>query len=449
MAQNLIVTNGLSAHPSKSIETSKRPVLIEFSKGGGGVIPKLIQAQVSVKYTVDGSTFITEDVGKPIIQGRNWDSSASNPVFTFDIAPILDAFIYKKIDCFEEVDSVTDDSYPVSGYAKGIIVDYTVKAQEWSTVSEVLTLNLDAAVETPVAKVFSGYVKDDVVLNNKFSNCQAKANYFENATWFVNDTLIGTIPSKTSLLTNCPESLSRKIPLGSPLVISSLLQSNANAELAIHYVRDNQSSYTSEMVHSVYANSTTDILMSNLNISNSGLFSILNDGTIALLGSASFSVNLFDASTYGKKLKFNIVERGNNSSNPNFGVTNSESTLIYFYNDFGVLDFYLFEGFTNVSHENSITSFNISAKDYTKRSSHRSVTSSASTTEIITCSAIVNQETSSWLSEIFRSRGVFVYEKNEFVSISVLEGDTTPLSSSRKPSIFELSFIKNIHNINY
>lgn len=453
MAQNIEVTNGVAAHASKSVETSKRPILIQFTKGSGASIPKLIQAQVSVRYSSDGGgSFITEDVGKPIIQGRDWDSSESTPTFTFDIAPVLDAFIYKGISCFEDINLVSSHSIPVSGYNKGLIIDYTVKAQEWSTVDGVLTLNTDTAIETTTAKAFSGYVKDEVVIASKFSNCQASTNYLKNAPWLVNATLIGSHPTKISLLTNCPESLKRNIPFGSPLILSSVLQNSAAADLVVNYTNDSNVAVTNESIHASYVSAplqASDLLFSNLSVNGTGLFSILNNASQGAIKDSNFSVSLRQSSTNGKKLNFNIVERGSNSVNSNFGVTDKDSTLLYFYNDFGVLDFYLFEGFSSVSHENNITSFKTSSKDYTSRSSSQSITSRASTTEIITCSTIVNKETSKWLSEIFRSRAVFIYEDNDFVSVSVLEGDTLPLSSDRKPTLFEVSFIKNTHHINY
>jgi len=448
MAQNITVTNGVGTHASKSIETSKRPVLIQFTKGSASVIPKLIQAQVSVRYSSSGGgSFVTEDVGKPIIQGRDWDSTESLPTFTFDVAPVLDAFIYKDISCFEAMALVSSHTASISGYSKGLIVDYTVKAQEWSIVDSVLTLNEDTAIETTTAKAFSGYVKDDVVITNKFSNCQASANYLKNASWFINPTLIGSQPTKISLLTNCPESLKRNIPFDSPLILSSLLQ-NPTVDLVVNYTNDSSAAVSNEPIHNSYG-SATDLRFSNLSVNGTGLFSVLNAGTQANIKNSNFSVNLRQSSTNGKKLNFNIVERGSNSINSNFGVTDKDSTLLYFYNDFGVLDFYLFEGFSSVAHENNITSFKTSSKDYTSRSSNQSITSRASTTEIVTCSTIVNKETSKWLSEIFRSRAVFIYEDDDFVSVSVLDGDTLPLSSDRKPTLFEISFVKNTHHINY
>tara|TARA_R110002033_G_scaffold71125_2_gene122679 strand:+ start:2096 stop:3442 length:1347 start_codon:yes stop_codon:yes gene_type:complete len=448
MAQNIVVANGVGTHASKSIETSKRPILIQFAKGGAAVIPKLIQAQVSVRYSSNGgSSFITEDVGKPIIQGRDWDSSESTPTFTFDVAPVLDAFIYKGISCFETMASVSSHTASISGYAKGLIVDYTVKAQEWSTVASVLTLNTDTAIETTTAKAFGGYLKDDVVITNKFSNCQASTNYLKNASWFINSTLIGSQPTKISLLTNCPESLKRNILFDSPLILSSLLQ-NPTVDLVVNYTNDSNTAVTNESIHDSYG-SVSDLSFSNLSVNGTGLFSILSTATQGAIKNSNFSVNLRQSSANGKKLNFNIVERGSNSINSDFGVTDKDSTLLYFYNDFGVLDFYLFEGFSSVAHENNITSFKTSSKDYTSRSSNQSITSRASTTEIVTCSTIVNKETSKWLSEIFRSRAVFIYEDDDFVSVSVLDGDTLPLSSDRKPTLFEISFVKNTHHINY
>ena len=448
MAQNITVTNGVGTHASKVIETTKRPILIQFTKGSGSVIPKLIQAQVSVKYSSDGgSSFITEDVGKPIIQGRDWDSSVSTPTCTFDVAPVLDAFIYKEISFFEELKAVSTHTNPVLGSSKGLIVDYTVKAQEWSNIAEVLTFNTDTAIETTLCKAFSGYVKDEVVIDNKFSNCQPSTTYLEKAPWFVNTTLLGSYASSASLLSNCPESLKRNIPLGSPLAICSLLQ-GATTRLVVNYTSNAGAVIVDELVHSTYA-SVNDLVYSNLSVNGTGLFSILNSASESNIKGSNFSVNLRTSSVNGKKLNFNIVERGGNPTNINFGITNKDSTLVYFYNDFGVLDFYLFEGFSSVSHENISNSFKTSSRDYTSRSSSRSTTSRASTTEVITCSTIVNKEASEWLSEIFRSRGVFIYEDNDFVSVSVLDGDTTPLSSSRKPTLFEISFIKNTHHINY
>ena len=67
---------------------------------------------------------------------------------------------------------------------------------------------------------------------------------------------------------------------------------------------------------------------------------------------------------------------------------------------------------------------------------------------------MVNREVSMWLSEIYRSREVYMYDLNSgatplFIPIQIIDGTTTPLSSDKKSLIpFSISFIKDVHTIN-
>lgn len=452
MAQHIQVDTTLTTKPNKAIETTNRPMLFKLSKYAGGDVPKLVQAAITVTYTLDGSNFITEEVGKPLIQGRDWDSATTNPVFTVDVAPVISSFVYSDLPLYKTIIATSGHHNPIKATDLGLVVSYNVAFTDWYNLAGVLTHNIGNTQTSDTFYAFSGYLKDDVILSDNISNCHATNTSLLKAPWVINTALVGASVSEMSFLTNCPSSLVRNIPLGSPLVLGALINQVSGLDVAIDYIDSNSAVITGlEITSNAFSTAATkDIHFSNLSINNDGLFGVTTNALDYTIKSPKFSAYLnHNSSTAGRKLNFNIVERGANSVNGLFGTVHNDSTLIYFINDLNVLDFYLFNGFSNISHENQISSYSTSSKDYTNRSFSNNRVSRASTTEVVTCSTIVNEEASVWLSEIFRSRAVFVYENNAFIPVSVIDGDTTPLSSDRIPTEFELSFIKNTHQINY
>lgn len=456
MAHNIVLTNQSVA--GLGIQSTKRPIFFQFGKDSGTDIPYSVECTVEGYATFDGgATFAWSRLGIPIVQSRDFDSASTNPTFTFDVSSFASAYIYDDIKLFEGViDGSVQNAAPVNGLDEGLVLKVRVLGRSYFKDADtgVLTLDLSNHIQSHEIRTINAYAKDELIIANKFSNLYAATISIPKAGWISNDRIVGAVSGLFRRpLTNCPSSTIRKIPRKAPLLIQSLTQGATANEivLVVDYTNDSGVAVANESVHTIYTNDTTDILISNMSI-DENLFGLLNAGTEAGLKSGKFSVALKTTDATGVRLNFEIVERGVNVINQNFGSVPINSALIYFYNDFGVLDFYLFEGFTSISHQQGATTFAKSKSSYTRHTSrnknNRGV-SRGSTVEVNTCRTLANEETLEFLSEIQRSSKVFIYEDNSFVAVSVIQSDMVISSGDGKPSIFELSFIKESHTINY
>lgn len=456
MAHNIVLTNQSVA--GAGLQSVKRPIFFQFEKGSGSGTPHSVECHVEGYATFDGgSTFNWTRLGFPIVQTKDFDSSASSPTFTFDVSAFAAAYIYDDIKLFEDViNGSLQTQSPINGLDAGLVLKVRVLGRSYfkDAVTGILTLDLSNHIQSHEIRTINSYVKDELVIANKFSNLYAAQGFIPKAGWVSNNRIVGAVNGLFRRpLTNFPSSTTRKIPRKAPLLIQSLTQGATVNEIAlvVEYTNDSGVVVANESVHTIYTNDTTDILISNLSI-DENLFGLLNAGTETGLKSGKFSVALKTTDATGVRFNFEIVERGVNVINQNFGSVPIDSALIYFYNDFGVLDFYLFEGFTSISHQQSATAFAKSKSSYTRHTSrnknNRGV-SRGSTTEVNTCRTLANEETLAFLSEIQRSKEVFIYEDNSFVAVSVIQSDMVISSGDGKPSIFELSFIKDSHTINY
>ena len=456
MAHNIILTN--QSVTELGLQSTKRPIFFQFGKDSGTDIPHSVECTVEGYATFDeGATFAWARLGTAMVQSRDFDSNSTNPTFTFDVSSFASAYIYDEIKVFEDViNGSLQTAAPVYGLSTGLVMKVRVLGRSYFKDADtgVLTLDLSNHITSHEITTINAYVKDELIIANKFSNLYAATISIPKAGWISNDRIVGAVNGLFRRpLTNCPSSTTRKIPRKAPLLIQSLAQGATVNEvvLVVDYTNDSGVAVANESVHTTYTNDTTDILISNLSIDNN-LFGLLNAGTETGLKSGKFSVALKTTDATGVKLNFEIVERGVNVINQNFGSVPIDSALIYFYNDFGVLDFYLFEGFTSVSHQQSATTFAKSKSSYTRHTSrnknNRGV-SRGSTVEVNTCRTLANEDTLEFLSEIQRSKKVFIYEDNSFVAISVIQSDMVISNGDGKPYVFELSFIKESHTINY
>ena len=456
MAHNIVLTNQSVA--GLGLQSTKRPIFFQFGKDSGTDIPYSVECTVEGYATFDeGATFSWSRLGTPIVQSRDFDSSSTNPTFTFDVSSFASAYIYDEIKVFEDViDGSLQTAAPVYGLSTGIVMKVRVLGRSYFKDADtgVLTLDLSNHITSHEITTINAYAKDELIIANKFSNLYAASGFIPKAGWISNALITSSVNGLFRRpLTNCPSSTIRKIPRKAPLLIQALTQGATANEivLVVDYTNDSGVAVANESVHTIYTNDTTDILISNMSI-DENLFGLLNAGTEPGLKSGRFSVALKTTDATGVRLNFEIVERGLNVINQNFGSVPIDSALIYFYNDFGVLDFYLFEGFTSVSHQQVATTFAKSKSSYTRHTSrnknNRGV-SRGSTLEVNTCRNLANEETLEFLSEIQRSSKVFIYEDNSFVAVSVIQSDMVISSGYGKPSIFELSFIKESHTINY
>ena len=456
MAHNIVLTN--QAVTELGLQSTKRPIFFQFGKGTAADIPHSVECTVQGYATFDeGATFAWSRLGTAIVQSRDFDSTSTNPTFTFDVSSFASAYIYDEVKVFEDViNGSLQTGAPVYGLSTGLVMKVRVLGRSYfkDADTSVLTLDLSNHIQSHEIRTINAYAKDELIIANKFSNLYAATISIPKAGWISNNRIVGAVNGLFRRpLTNCPSSTIRKIPRKAPLLIQSLTQTATANEivLVVDYTNDAGASVANESVHTTYTNDTTDILISNLSI-DENLFGLLNAGTETGLKSGKFSVALKTTAATGVRLNFEIVERGVNVINQTFGSVPIDSALIYFYNDFGVLDFYLFEGFTSVSHQQGATTFAKSKSSYTRHTSrnknNRGV-SRGSTVEVNTCRTLANEETLEFLSEIQRSSKVFIYEDNSFVAVSVIQSEMIISSGDGKPFIFELSFIKESHTINY
>tara|TARA_B100000035_G_scaffold314491_1_gene330933 strand:+ start:25 stop:1386 length:1362 start_codon:yes stop_codon:yes gene_type:complete len=451
MAQNIVISDGVASHATKVIETCNRPVLIKYSKGSGSQVPVLVQINVSVKEKVSGSfTFVKK--GSALVQGRDSDSTESNPTFTFDISSILKSGIKKDIDF---------DIFGTANGATGIdrkanfplLAEYKVEAKTWFINSDgVLTYNSDdASVDTANESLFFCDIEipDEEVNNEKFTNT-LPYNYRASG-WRISSTLVNKSHGK--FLTNCPSDLRRAIPTGrTGLALSVFCQSTGESyALSADYVNDLGVSVTADNLLTGNFISSTENLIKTANLTVDDLYltnSLLNTTLNGM--KPNIDIYLRKGTDNTSRLKFELI-RGLDVTNTK--LRKVENYVIYFVNDYNCLDFYTFESNLGISHTHSKSIYKTGYKDYTKRDSSKFGVSRGRTDVVYTLSTIVNQETSEWLSEIYRSTNVFLMElgvdqQPKYIPIIVTDADTTPLPRNRKNvEQFTISFVKDVHTV--
>lgn len=442
MAQNITITNGVAAYPKKQLETCNRPLLIQYT-GSGTPNSTLVQIQVQVKEYVAGSlAFVNK--GSILMQGRDTESPVSSPTFTFDISSILKSGISKDTDF-----SIFSEPEPANGFDRltqsPLMAEYKVLARSWylDDDSGALTLNdEDDSINTAEGSLYfcDIQIPDREVLANKFVNMIPASVRLSG--WNLDAlTFSNTASAKLAkFLTNCPKGLTRKIPAGYPATLSSVNTQGSAIQIKATFIRGNGAAGLTEG----YFQGTTHASGSDSRIKT---FRI-DDAIAASLDASSEPAVL-------KAFMRNVTATPDiNSDSYKFLLTNSKRvTTIYFVNDYNVLDFYTFESEVGVSHSHSKQTFKTGYKDYSKRDSSKFGVSSGSTQEVMTVSAIVNKETSEWLSEIYRSTNAFIYEVGldsvgRFCPIRIVDADTIPEPQNKiQLEMFSISFIKDTHTV--
>jgi hypothetical protein len=446
MAQNIQIKNGVSTHPTANLQSCDRPILVQFERQIALPTPSVVEIQVQVEK--DG---VFTDVGTKQVSSRDWDSSAGTPIFTFDISSILSAHIgsgfYTSI--FTEPTatpvSMTNASDNLSYNS---VVKYQVLARIYSvdTDTQELTLNdEDEAYATPETRFVGNiFVKDEVLTTSKYTNLNV------DTSWNVDGDADDVQTSK--MLSNCPTSLTRKVELGMPLSITTLGRENTSAigmDIRVVHIKDNEALFTETLIDELFAVSELGIKTVNVTPSDSYLLGAVTDSTEAACGKVLefFLLGTSGDAYGGDKIKFELYN-SSSTSNPNLSKLNPDACRIYFINDFNVLDFYVFDSFVDVTHSNSNSTFKTGYKDYTSRHSSKRGVSRGRTDEIYTCYTIVNRETAEWLSEIYRSTEVYLYEDGVFIPITISSGDVrVAYANKNELEPFSLSFIKDVHVI--
>lgn len=465
MSHNIQTVNDIGTTPTATVQTVNRPILIRFEHAGDAA-PTATAVQVEVKVEVDG---VWEKVGGTLVTGKEYDSSATAPKFTFDVAPLLASRIedgdYQSV--FSKGITSIGSSLNTSTETNKLMIKYKVEARALyvDASTGVLTLN---ETDTEVTSPSSGdryavnfYLPDSQLTTSKYANMTVKSG------WNISDFYAVNFGSQHTrghqFLTNCPTSLRRKIFTNAKMAVYGLANGYTDNDVDIYadYVNDSGVSITNHEMSTAFIKDIPgsygdyDIRYKNITFNDSYLFSGLANATHNGCG-ANISIFPYTDGQYGKKLHFELMNP-RSGNNPNLKRVKADDTLIYFLNDFGVWDFYLFDGFLDITHTHEKATFKRGFKDYTLRESSRTGIARGTTTETYTCHTLVNRETSEWLSEIFRSKKVYYYNdrsgaevsgSSKFVPVIVVDMETYP-SSSNKSALepFSLSFVKDIHTI--
>jgi len=456
MAQNITLTNGVAAHPTKAMETCNRPLLIQYT-GAGSPASTLVQIQVEVLEKVNGSWLYIKK-GSSLIQGRDSSSPEATPIFTFDISSILKSGISRDVDF--ELFNTANGANGISRTGNSpISATYNVKAISWyvDELTGVLTLNdTDPSVDTVTDSLFfcDIDVPDREVLGGVYSNMLAASPFL--STWVLDNALStsGSFSSNMKPLTNCPSGYRRVIPSNYPLSLS-VLANNSNSAVTIECSGkdDNNASFNLPLLTGDFVVAAeVDITSVNLTVNDSKLFNLLTDCSLAGISSGDISIYLKYSTYPSRTWDFEIVDKGASTNSVFRKAPKSET--IYFVNDYNVLDFFTFESHLGVAHTHSKSSFKSGYKDYTRRDSNKFGVSRGKTEEVLTLNAVVNREVSEWLSELYRSTNVFIYEMGadnvgRFCPIRIIDGDTIPLPQDRNNlEQFSISFIKDTYIVN-
>lgn len=450
MAQNIQTSQDITDYDDAGIQTVNRPIILSWSYTGTGVIPKLISVQVEVE--INGS-FV--NAGSEQIVTRTQTTAANNPSFEIDVSSLLKGFIEDNFTNALRTHSSASvlSSTHTSVNSQKNIIRYRASASSWYiNTNDVLVQNVD---DSPVLNPPSGslyacnmYIKDEAFINSRYSNLGFSASTTRKATAFsVEGSSTSDLEGKT-FLTNCPESLNRVLPIGSEFFVSVFNRSSIQLTLR-SFINNDLGNLTETIVGSTMAANSNDIFSYNLTMSSPKFFSELTGTTPGACGE-KLKLVLKNSNTVTKALNFKLVN-GIGGTNPNLDSFPAHGSHIVFINDYNVYDYYFFEGFTDIVHEQQKYLYKTGFKDYTKRESSKRGVASAKTTEIYTCYTIVNEEASDWLSEIYRSTKVFLYNptKSIYTPVIVLDQDIQVKYANKievKP--FSISFIKDVHVIN-
>ncbi len=452
MAQNIQTANDITDYDKAGIQTVNRPIILSWNYSGSGTPPKIISVQVKVE--LDGQ-FV--DVGGEQLVTRTQTSAASNPKFEIDVSSFMKGYIQDNLTDLLKSHSASGaplSSTNTNSNTQRNIIKYKAEARSWYINSEdVLVQNLDdqAVVNPPSGSSLFAcdmYIKDEAFIASRFSNMNFNSNASIESKAFAVEGTIGELSDK-KFLTNCPSSLTRILPLQSHFFVSVFNRHSLQLNLRTFINND-----LGVLVETLYGLSTAgggeDVLTYNLTPSNSVLFSELSGTTSSACGK-NLSIALRNGSTFTKRLNFELTNKQGSAVNPNLNSYPSDGAYIVFINDYNVYDYYFFEGFTDIVHEQEKYLYKTGYKDYTRRDSSKRGVASSKTTEIHTCYTIVNEEASNWLSEIYRSKKVYLYEsaKNNYVPLIVLDQEIQVRYANKtevKP--ISMSFIKDVHVIN-
>ena len=454
MAQYIETTNDITTFSKAEIQTVNRPIILSWRYTGSGPVPRLISVQVEVE--LNGS-FV--NAGNQQIVNRTQLSAATNPTFEIDVSSLIKGFIE---------DNLTDllKSHPSSGLplssihtstnSQKNIIRYRAKARSFYLNNEnVLVQNLTDGeiINPPSGSLFACnmYIKDGALISSEYANLGLHTSSAASDIAFSVEGTLTSLP-RQSFLTNCPESLTRILPLQSHFFLSIFNRSSFQVTVRA-FINNDSGTLSESIIGSSMPANDSDIHTYNLTMNNSSFFNETTGTSTAACGE-KLTLVLKNSSSSSKGLNFKLVNKKGVSpslANPNLNTYPIDGSFIVFINDYNVYDYYFFEGFTDITHQQEKYLYKTGYKDYTRRESSKRGISSAKTTEVYTCSTIVNKEGSEFLSEIYRSSKVYLYDvsKHLYIPIIVLDQDVqVKYANKAEVKPFSISFVKDVHVIN-
>ena len=448
MPHNVSVTN---AGGNANIQSACRPIFVEYTHSGGTASVMLL-AQVEVYRGTD-----VISAGSPLVITRSPSSLSTSPVYTFDVSSILKGYI-DSADHIDGSDSIFLKASNTQTSLFGLmstnlvynnLIKYRVSVRAYFLNSDgILTLNEDdAPVVTADKYACDIYIKDEFLSETKFANLPTDLKSLQitgsNA----------SVVAGSRFMTNCPSSLVRKIEIGSPFTVSRFHKNYTGGSIDTEVSHTNDSGVNDSLSIPSGVNNLSKTIVAFNFTPKDGSGGWFNEvaGTTASGVGKHYEIFMKSTSNFSEKLKFELYNNST-SGNPNLDKLHKDFCAIYFINDYNVLDYYLFDGFLDITHNHTKSLFKTGFKDYTSRTSSKRGIASASTEEVYNTYSLVNKETAEWLSEIYRSKKVYYYDRinAKFIPVIVVDGEiTTSYANKIELQPITLSFVKDIHAIKY
>lgn len=423
-----------SLYKADILATAQRPLLFKYDYTSG-TIPKLVEVQL-----YGNTNGVWGKVGGSMTRGRDASSASTDPTFTFDLSSA--ASVNLKPSVMFDSDGTPSDWNSQAKYLMEMhnnstnpnrngLHKYKILANCWyenSTTGllypEYSDTEQDNWLEYPTSSQEFLMVADVAMSDSELSG-----TYSDNLNAGKSDYVIsGDITGSTkNILTKCPTSLERRILDNTPFWLSFLSNKttynvnwvlntfdNGNEELKPNYQTDDRGLF------STYLRADDNFILSSVSADKFDL----NQGFCIYLGHSTTKA------AKSHKYKFKLVDS-----------FNKDSVSLYWINDFNVLDFFTFEGSLNIRSESSVKSYMKSKSDYTKRhESDFGIVSGVSDEVWSITSQPINRATARWLTEIGRSRGLYLYDHGTktFTNIQVGKSKVSILDDSR--SNFRVSF---------
>jgi len=444
------ITPNTGAITTDTLYTVNRPVIVSFryNSTAGTEIPKAVE--ITVWGNSNGDWL---PLGANLYKNKDFDSSATAPIFTFDISGILKANVTKSFhkDILEQAYNA-----PISMRNEGGNPNYQgmiacrVKAKCYYEVSGLIESASDTSTPVEYPAVSGKYIlASDLSISDNIPSYTTLKNLPNSLiqSWLWDGNTTTTISSKGAA-TNCPFGLRRKIPLTYPLIMGMIFN---DADLTTGTWKLNYTYNTGSNVVNLDdvpgLGSTTKSWIWNYKADPIvGGTSLFANATHAWPNIRS-NFGLYLRSNTGSTTKEYLFELiGSSPSNPYITPRKPNTEMIYWINDLGFLDFYYFNGGFEIETESERVNYIRGNHDFTSADKLRFGVASGKTIVKKTCyTEAVNQDAIMWLSEILRSTNVFVYDEagRGFRSIEVVDGMANPLGFGGGNAQFSVTYIDN------